>query len=459
MGVALRPIMLDLGIDARTGQWLTTAFMLTMAVVIPVTGYLLQRFDTRPVFRAAMVLFSCGTLLAAVAPGFGALLVGRVVQACGTALMLPLLMTTLMTVVPMASRGAMMGNVSLVISVAPATGPTLSGLLLQTIGWRGIFWFMLPLAGAMLAVGLRYVDNVGGARPAPLDLVSVPLSALGFGGLVYGLSRVGSDDAAVATGGLPPSVSLGVGAVALAGFVLRQLRLQRRDAAMLDLRTLRHRPFAVTVAMMCCNMAALFGVIVVLPIYLQAVLHLPPLQVGLLVLPGGVLMGLMGRPVGRLYDRYGPRVLVVPGSVLLSAAMWSLVLVDQDTGQAFVVAAHLTMSVGLGLLFTPLFTSGLSSLPAPLYSHGSAVLGSMQQVSGAAGVALFVTILSMGTSALSAGGLSPDAAAAGGIRYAFLAGAIVSLGSVAGSLLVRRGGPLPAGEAYEQQAEPASALH
>jgi len=438
MGVALRPIMIDLGVEARTGQWLTTAFMLTMAVVIPMTGFVLQRLNTRPVFVMAMSLFSAGTLLAAVSPGFGALVLGRVVQACGTAIMLPLLMTTLMTLVPAPSRGAMMGNVSLVISVAPAIGPTLSGALLNTVGWRGIFWLMLPIAVVMAVVGLRFVGNVGGPRSVPLDLASVPLSALGFGGLVYGLSRVGADGAASGQGTVSPWVALGVGLLALAGFVLRQLRLQRRDAAMLDLRTLRHRPFVVTLVIMCANMAALFGVVIVLPIYLLAVLGLAPLQAGLLLLPGGLLMGLLARPVGRLYDRLGPGPLVTPGVVIVAAAAWSLLLLDQGTSPYQVMASHIAMCVGFGLVFTPLFTSGLGSLPARLYPHGSALLASLQQVSGAAGTALFVTLMSIGSAAAASHGASADTAASSGVRLAFLAAGCIALVPVAVALLAGR---------------------
>ncbi len=443
MGVALRPIMLDLGVEARTGQWLTTAFMLTMAVVIPVTGFVIQRLNTRPVFVMAMSLFSVGTLLAALSPGFAALVFGRVVQASGTAIMLPLLMTTLMTLVPAASRGAMMGNVSLVISVAPAIGPTLSGALLNTVGWRGIFWVMLPIAVAMLLVGLRFVDNVGQPRPAPLDLVSVPLSALGFGGLVYGLSRVGADEGASGQGTMTPALAIAVGLLALTGFVFRQLRLQRHDAAMLDLRTLRHRPFVVTLVIMCANMAALFGVVIVLPIYLLGVLRLQPLQAGLLLLPGGLLMGLLGRPVGRLYDRLGPRPLIIPGTVTVAAGAWSLLLLDQGTSPYQVMASHIAMCVGFALVFTPLFTSGLSSLPEQLYAHGSAVLASLQQVSGAAGTALFVTLMSIGAAAAASQGASADSAASSGIRLAFLAAGVIALVPVAVSLLARRPTPTP----------------
>ncbi|MGV1007711.1 MAG: MDR family MFS transporter [Dermatophilaceae bacterium] len=437
MGVALRTIMLDLGVEAGTGQWVTTAFMLTMAVVIPATGFVIQRMSTRPVFVIAMALFVAGTLLAAVSHGFSGLLVGRVVQACGTALMLPLLMTTVMTLVPVSSRGAMMGSVALVISVAPAIGPVLSGVLINTVGWRGIFWLMLPAGLAMLAVGLWLVDNIGEPRPAPLDLVSVPLSALAFGAVVLGLSRVGADDAASGDGGVPPALALAIGVVAMAGFVLRQLRLQREDRALLDLRTLAHRPFVVTLVIMCANMAALFGVIIVLPIYLQGVLHLPPVQTGLLVLPGGLVMGLLGRPVGRLYDRLGPRPLVLPGVVTVAMAACSLVLVDEGTPPVQVMASHVALCAGLALVFTPLFTFGLGSLPASLYPHGSAILASLQQVAGAAGTAVFVTVMSIGTASAVRQGHAPDAAVSSGVRLAFLAAGLITLLPVGVALSAR----------------------
>lgn len=202
---------------------------------------------------------------------------------------------------------------------------------------------------------------------------------------MYGLSRVGADDAGTSQGGVPPAVAVGIGLVAMTGFVLRQLSLQRHDGALLDLRALRHRPFVVTLVIMCANMAALFGVIIVLPIYLQGVLHLPPLQTSLLALPGGLVMGLLGRPVGRLYDRLGPRPLIVPGVVIVAAAVWSLVLLDQSSSPYQVLASQVAMCVGFGLVFTPLFTFGLGSLPPALYAHGSAILASLQQVAGAAG--------------------------------------------------------------------------
>ena len=191
IGVAVPAVMEDLHISASTAQWLSTAFMLTMAVVIPTTGFLMQRLNTRTVFILAMALFSLGTAIAAIAPGFEILLVGRVVQASGTAIMMPLLMTTVMTLVPPHARGRTMGNISIVMSVAPALGPAIGGAIVQGLHWRFIFIIVLPIAIAALVLGALRVKNVTEPRAVPLDTLSVILSAFAFGGLIYGLSSLG----------------------------------------------------------------------------------------------------------------------------------------------------------------------------------------------------------------------------------------------------------------------------
>lgn len=426
MGVALPRLMRDLSIDAAAAQWLTSAFMLTMAVVIPITGFLLQRFNTRPVFIAAMTLFSAGTLIAAVAPGFELLVVGRVVQASGTAIMMPLLFTTVMNLVPPASRGRTMGNISIVISVAPAIGPTVSGLILSVFDWRWMFLLVLPIAVGALVLGALRVQNVTTPRHTRFDLLSVFLSAFGFGGIVYGLSNLAI---------LWP---LGVGAVSLVLFVLRQLWLQKWDAALLDLRTFGSRTFSLSIAMMAASVMALFGSIILLPIYTQNVLGLTELQAGMLMLPGGLTMGLLAPFVGRLYDRIGPTALLVTGSSIVSVAMWSITTLDENTPVWFVVAMHVTMSFGLALQFTPLFTAGLASLPQSLYSHGSAIVGTVQQVAGAAGIALFVTVMTARSASLITEGTPEVTATSTGITTAFLFGAVISLLAIPAGFFIRK---------------------
>lgn len=437
MGVALPRIMAGLGIAAASAQWLTTAFMLTMAVVIPVSGFLLQRFNTRPVFLGAMTLFSLGTLLSALAPSFGALVVGRVVQASGTAIMMPLLMTTIMTLVPAHLRGRTMGNISIVMSVAPALGPTLSGLVLSVLDWRSLFWLVLPIALTALGLGAARIRNVSTPRPGSVDVASILLSALAFGGLIYGLSAMGS--AAQGDEAVAPWIPMTLGSVALVLFVLRQLVLQRSDRALLDLRTFLAPMFSLGVGLMLVLMAVLFGTIILLPIYTQQVLGLAPLATGLLVLPGGLLMGLLGPVVGRLYDKHGPRVLVVPGAIAVSTALWSMTLLSSTTPPGAVLAAHLVLSAGLALLFTPLFTTSLGAVRPQLYAHASAVVGTVQQLAGAGGTALSVVL--MVSAAGVTGGVAPEPAAlADGVRAAFTVGAAISLIAVGAAFFVRRPG-------------------
>ncbi|GHA36829.1 MFS transporter [Devosia pacifica] len=435
MSVALPRLMVALDSPASAVQWLTTAFLLTMAVVIPITGYLIQRINTRPLFIIAMSTFCLGTLACALSPGLGMLIAGRVIQAVGTAIMLPLLMTTVMTLVPEQSRGKTMGNISIVISVAPAIGPTISGFILNSLDWRWMFWLVLPIAGGALALGAIRMKNVTTPRYAPLDFLSILLSVPAFGGIVYGLSMLGEGGG---EGIVAPWIPLVVGLAMLAVFVFRQLRLQARDKALLDLRTFASPTFAIAVVMMAVCMMSLFGTIILLPIYTQNVLGMDALQTGLILLPGGLVMGLCAPFVGRLYDRFGARVLLVPGTVILSIVLWSLTLLNQTTPVPLLLAAHVTLSIGLALMFTPLFTASLGSLPAHLYSHGSAVIGTIQQVAGAAGVALFVALLALQTNALLAEGLDQVAATAGGIRVAFTCGAVISLLAIVAAFFVRR---------------------
>jgi DHA2 family lincomycin resistance protein-like MFS transporter len=453
MGVAIPHLITDLGITALAAQWLTTAFMLTMAVVIPITGFLLRRFTTRTMFVAAMSLFSAGTLVAFLAPGFPMLLVARVVQASGTAIMMPLLMTTLMTVVPAAIRGRMMGRVSIVISLAPAIGPTLAGAILNNFEWRWIFGMVLPIAIVALIVGARWIHNLGETTHAPIDVLSVILSALGFGGLVFGLSQLGAGghgggaDAAAASAASTTTlvVSLTVGIVALGLFGWRQVLLQRKDDALLDLRVFRSANFSLSIGQMAIMSMAFFGAITVVPLYLQDVIGVDALTAGLVVLPGALAMGLAGPFIGRIYDRWGTRVLLVPGAVITSAMLWFYTTFGTETPVWLVAVAQTVLSVGLALSFTPLFTASLASLQPKFYSYGSAVVGTVQQVAGAAGIAVMFGVMAAASAAATSSGAEEAAAGAAGTHAAFLTAAVLSLPMLVGAFLIRKPADQPMG--------------
>lgn len=441
LSVALTHLMDDLGVDEPTVQWVSTAFLLTMAVVIPTTGYLLQRLTTRALYVSAMGLFLAGTVLSAAAPGIEVLLVGRVVQACGTAIMMPMLMTTILQLVAADRRGQVMGVVMVVISVAPALGPTVSGVILQFLGWRWIFLIVLPIAALMTLVGVLRLPNVSEPERSRLDLVSIPLTVLGFGGLVFGLNSFGE-------GVDSPTlwVSLAVGAVGLALFIWRQLSLQRTGTPLLDLRTFTHQPFRIGLGLIMVGFAALIGVAILWPIYLERVHAIDPIVIGMMLLPGGLAMGLLGPWIGRLYDKFGAKVLAVPASIALTVFLFSMSRTSEATPEWLLVALHLLMSLSLAFMFTPVFTASLNSLPPSLYSHGSATLGALQQVAGGAGTALLVALMAATRSSREAAGATEADATMAGIRLALTVAAGLAAGAVVLTLMLRRGAPTSASE-------------
>lgn len=434
MSVALPELMGEFAVTAATAQWLTTAFMLTMAVVIPFTGWLLVRLPLRSVFVIAMSTFTAGTLLASLAMVFPMLVAGRVVQAVGTAIMIPLLMTTVLNVVPADRRGRTMGVISIVIAVAPAIGPTVGGLVLDVLSWRWMFWSVLPIGVLALVAGAVLIRNVTEPRRIPLDILSGVLSAIGFAGLIFGLSSIGeaaSDNALIS-----PWIPVAIGVVALAVFVWRQLSL--KDYALLDVRAFAFPTFTVSLALMLISMMSLFGTLILLPLYMQQVVGTSTLNSGLALLPGGLIMGVLGWFVGRAFDRIGPRPLIIPGSILASAGLWGMyTFFSADSSLVTVVLWHIVLSVGLAFLFSPLMTSALGSLPPHLYSHGSALLNTLQQVAAAAGTALFITVMTLGIVSGAESGLGDVAAQMTGVHNALLLGACISLITVLGVWFVR----------------------
>lgn len=437
MGVAIPHLMKDLGVTALAAQWLTTAFLLTMAVVIPTTGFLIQRVTTRRLYVIAMGLFVIGTAIAAIAPGFEVLLLARIVQASGTAIMLPLLMTTVMNLEPHETLGRRMGNISIVIAVAPALGPTISGLILSNLNWRFLFVFVLPIAITMLIVGMRRLHNVGKTKKVPIDITSIILSVFGFGGIVFGLSSLGEMSAGGNVALL--FVPLIVGIVALVAFVSRQITLQRSDRALLNLQTFKTSTFTASILMFTVSMMGMFGVFILLPLYLQNVLGLSVLNSGLLFLPGSLLMGLLAPFVGRMYDKVGPRPLLLFGTTVATAALWALAfLLQENTSWVTFLVGHIVFSIGLAFIFTPLFTSSLGSLPKHLYSHGSATVSTVQQVAGAAGTALFISIMSGIVATAVSNGASQAEGFAQGIHTALMLGAATLSLSIVTAFFVKK---------------------
>ncbi|MDR6867410.1 DHA2 family lincomycin resistance protein-like MFS transporter [Microbacterium resistens] len=444
MGVAIPHIMTGFGVSAAQAQWLTTAFMLTMAVVIPVTGVLLQRFPLRRSFFTAMGLFTAGTAIAAFAPTFEILLVARVVQALGTSIMLPLLFTTVMQLVVPERRGRTMGLVTIVTAAAPALGPTVSGVIVSVLGWQWVFLLVLPVAVLAIVAGAVWLRNVTPTMPARFDVLSVLLSAVGFSGVIYGLASIGEQ--AGRDGGLPIWIPLTVGVAALAALVGRQLVLRDTDRVLLDVRVFAERRFTVSTAMIVTVSVSLFGSLILLPLYVQQVLGQPAHVAGLMLLPGGILSGLLAPFVGMAYDKVGPRTLILPGAVIATAAMFAFSTLGAGTPVWLVIGMHLLLSIGTSLMMTPLMTTALGAVAPTLYPHASAIVNTLQQVAGAAGTALFITLFTISsTASLSATttGAAPLDMLAGGVATAFRVGAFISVAGIVLAVFLRKPAAVP----------------
>ncbi|NLB46381.1 MAG: multidrug efflux MFS transporter [Microbacteriaceae bacterium] len=437
LAVALPAIMEDYAIPAETAQWLLTGFMLTMAVVLPTTGWLLERFTTRSVFVFASACFLFGTILAAVAPTFAVMLAARVAQAIATAVIMPLLMTVTMTMVPFQRRGTVMGLIGIVMATGPALGPTVAGAVLSFTTWHGIFWVMVPLGAIAGVIGTAKLTNIGEPRSTPFDLLSVLLSAVAFGGLIYGLSTAATL-ASGGAGGEASLIALGSGVVGLGLFVWRQRALSPHGRALLNLEPLANRNYTLSLVVLVTLFGAMLGVVSTLPLYMQGSLLVSALVAGLVLLPGGLLEAVLSPIAGRLYDVYGPRPLIVPGMLLTVGSLFALVFVTEHTSVIFIIAMHVVFSVALALLFTPLMTTALSSLSQPLYSHGSAILSTLQQLAGAAGTAAMIGVYSGVTATAEARGSSEPAALAQGASSAFLVATILAAVALVLSFFIKR---------------------
>ena len=388
LNVALPSMMVDLGIkDYSTIQWLATGYMLVSGVLIPASAFLMTRFSNRSLFITAMAIFTLGTALAAFAPNFGVLLTGRMVQAAGSSVMGPLLMNIMLVSFPREKRGTAMGVFGLVMITAPAIGPTLSGYIVEYYDWRLLFEMILPLAVISLVLAIWKSENVMEQnKNATIDYLSIVLSTIGFGGLLYGFSSASSDgwtDSIVLT-------TLIVGAIALAIFIVRQLKMAE---PLLDLCVYKYPMFALSSVIAIVNAVAMFSGMILTPAYVQSVRGISPLDSGLMMLPGAIVMGIMSPITGKLFDKFGPRALGVLGLAITAISTYMLANLQIDSSYTFIILVYTLRMLGMSMVMMPIMTNGLNQLPTRLNPHGTAINNTAQQVSGSIGTAILVTIM------------------------------------------------------------------
>ncbi len=384
---ALPSIMKEMQVDAATAQWLTTGFMLVNGIMIPVTAYLLDRFTTRKLFFISMGVFTLGTFIAGIATSFPVILLARILQAAGAGVMMPMGQTIMLWTLPKKYRGVGMGMIGLVMGFAPAVGPVIAGFVIDAFNWHMLFYGITPLAILTIVVAYFYLENLGETSNPKLDIPSVILSTLGFGGLLYSFSSIGSYGF-----NLEVMITMAVGAIALFCFIHRQLHM---DEPLLNVRVLSNHKFMVSVVLSMLINAALVVGGILNPIYIQTIRGYSASVSGLIMLPASIVMAVMSPISGRLFDKFGPRVLAIPGLILVTIFTLPMATMDENTSIFYLAFVYTVRMIGLSLVNMPINTWGINALENRVIAHGTAIANTFRQVAGSLGTAVLITVMSI----------------------------------------------------------------
>ena len=390
LNVALPKINTEFNISASTGQWLMTGFMLVNGILIPITAYLFNKYSYRKLFLVALVLFTIGSLICAISMNFPIMMVGRVLQAIGAGVLMPLGSIVIITIYPPEKRGAAMGTMGIAMILAPAIGPTLSGYIVQNYHWNVMFYGMFIIGIIAILVGFIWFKLYQYTTNPKADIPGIIFSTIGFGALLYGFSEAGNKG----WGSVEIETMFAIGIIFIILFVIRELRMK---APMLNLEVLKFPTFTLTTVINMVVMMSLYGGMILLPIYLQNLRGFSALDSGLLLLPGSLIMGLLGPFAGKLLDTIGLKPLAIFGIAVMTYATWELTKLNMDTPYMTIMGIYVLRSFGMAFIMMPMVTAAINALPGRLASHGNAFLNTMRQLAGSIGTAILVTVMTTQT--------------------------------------------------------------
>jgi EmrB/QacA subfamily drug resistance transporter len=386
VNIALPRIITVFNAPVEAAQFVLTGYMIALAIIMPATGYLSDTFGTKRIYLISMFLFTVGSLLCGLSWSVEGLVLFRIFQGIGGGMTMPLGMTVIFKTVPPEKRGLITGVFGLPLLFAPIIGPTLGGYIVEYINWRFIFTLNLPVGALGLFLGwvlLRETERIQDLR---FDLRGFILSGSGFGAVFYGLSQ-GPDwgwgaDRTIAL--------LGGGGVLLLLWVLVELT---ETQPLIELRVFENGTYALATSVNFIVTLGLFSSMLLLPLFLQNFRGLGAMETGLLMFPQALASAVMLPISGRLFDRLGPRPLIVPGLLLLAYATWQLGGLDLTTPDSTTRSILIMRGLAMGLITMPAMTVAMNTLPGPLIARGSSLTNVLRQLFGAFGTAIFVTLL------------------------------------------------------------------
>ena len=386
LNVALPKINTEFNISASTGQWLMTGFMLVNGILIPISAFLFNKYSYRKLFIIGLALFTLGSLVCAISFNFPIMMSGRILQAIGAGILMPLGSNVIVTIFPPEKRGVAMGTMGIAMILAPAIGPTLSGYIVQNYDWNVMFYGMFFIGIIAIVIGLFWFKLYQSTTNPKADIPGIIYSTIGFGSLLYGFSEAGNKG----WGSTEIVTMFIVGTVFIIFFILRELRMK---APMLSLEVLKYPTYTLTTIINMIVMMSLYGGMILLPLYLQILRGFSALDSGLLLLPGALVMGALGPVAGKLLDTIGIKPLAIFGIGIMTYATWELSKLNMDTTYLHIMWIYIVRSFGMAFIMMPIMTAGMNALPPRLISHGNAFVNTMRQLAGSIGTAILVTVM------------------------------------------------------------------
>ena len=386
LNVALPKINTEFNISASTGQWLMTGFMLVNGILIPISAFLFNKYSYRKLFIVGLALFTIGSLICAISFNFPIMMGGRVLQAIGAGILMPLGSNVIVTIFPPEKRGVAMGTMGIAMILAPAIGPTLSGYIVQNYHWNVMFYGMFFIGLVAIIVGMFWFKLYQRTTNPKADIPGIIYSTIGFGALLYGFSEAGNKG----WGSTEIVTMFVIGIIFIVLFVIRELRMK---APMLNLEVLKYPTYTLTTVINMIVMMSLYGGMILLPLYLQDLRGFSALDSGLLMLPGALVMGALGPIAGKLLDTIGIKPLAIFGIGIMTYATWELSKLNLETPYLHIMGIYVLRSFGMAFIMMPIMTAGMNALPARLISHGNAFVNTMRQLAGSIGTAILVTVM------------------------------------------------------------------
>lgn len=382
MVTALPVIQHDLHVSLNAAQWLTTGYTLIIGIVTPLSSNMYDKFTNRHVFLGIIGTFIVGTLLGCFATNFFTLLLARLIQACASGMLMSFQMTTMISIYPIEKRGSILGLSSLVISAGPAIGPTMAGFILQVLPWRWLFILVLPFMVLAWIGGYFKLTNFSQPRDIKIDYLSVLISLIGSG-LTLGSLTAFQVNAWV---GLAMLI---VGLAVIAVFVKRQLHLTN---PMLKVQIFKYSSFRLMTIVGIFAFMVLLGTEQLMPIFTENVTHTGSFVSGLILLPGAICNAIAASIVGRIYDEYGPKWLIITGGVIMLLSSIPLVTISRGSSLWVLTIAYAVRMIGNACVFSPALSEAFSQLSRAENSHGTALNNTLRQVFGAVSVTMLVVI-------------------------------------------------------------------